>query len=503
MFGLSQATTATSAATCLAAACASGVPLWQWCPGGLACGTGASCWIGSYPGTSQDKAQAGWVSGLSNVSSSALLATVAALNDTAWSVLDLPHDFEVGGQFSSSNNGGEGFLPYNVAFYRKHLAIPPAWNGSHIELYVQGALSASTWWLNGLPLAGGAIFSSSYTALILRLDDSPGLLWGAGAVNVVTAYVDGTAKTGWWYEGGGLYRRVLLTSSSAVGGVVTHGISAPANVTGAPAWHTSGVTAAGSFGAAALSPSATLRNDGPTPSSFFVTWSLVDATGAVAASATSLATSIPPFGNATATLATPLALPAAELWSVARPYLYTLVTSVAPAATGAGVLVDSVNTTVGIRSAVWSASTGFSLNGAAVKMRGFCNHENFGALGAAMYPRVDLLRVQQLRGVGGNAWRTSHNAPEPWLLDITDRLGVLVMVRKGGRKVKGAFLLTRLSVSDSSTHSLVSHYFYVPVRVFTGRKSRLCNHGHVPRLSQRARLHRQPGAGHGGLGVPR
>ena len=35
--------------------------------------------------------------------------------------------------------------------------------------------------------------------------------------------------------------------------------------------------------------------------------------------------------------------------------------------------------------------------------------------------------MQQLRGVGGNAWRTSHNAPEPALLDITDRLGVLVM----------------------------------------------------------------------------
>lgn len=32
-----------------------------------------------------------------------------------------------------------------------------------------------------------------------------------------------------------------------------------------------------------------------------------------------------------------------------------------------------------------------------------------------------------MRGVGMNAWRTSHNPPEPVLLDLTDRLGVLVL----------------------------------------------------------------------------
>ena len=58
-------------------------------------------------------------------------------------------------------------------------------------------------------------------------------------------------------------------------------------------------------------------------------------------------------------------------------------------------------------------------------MRGACNHESFTGVGAALPGRVDLLRVQQMRGVGMNAWRTSHNPPEPALLDIADRLGVL------------------------------------------------------------------------------
>ena len=53
--------------------------------------------------------------------------------------------------------------------------------------------------------------------------------------------------------------------------------------------------------------------------------------------------------------------------------------------------------------------------------------ESFTGVGAAIPDRVDLLRVQQMRGVGMNAWRTSHNPPEPALLDLTDRLGILVL----------------------------------------------------------------------------
>ena len=91
----------------------------------------------------------------------------------------------------------------------------------------------------------------------------------------------------------------------------------------------------------------------------------------------------------------------AELWSVGRPYLYTLSTAVKDTA---GNTLDATNVTIGVRAPVFDASTGFHLNGESVRMRGFCDHENFGAIGAAVPARVDLLRLQQLRGVGGNSW---------------------------------------------------------------------------------------------------
>ena len=149
----------------------------------------------------------------------------------------------------------------------------------------------------------------------------------------------------------------------------------------------------------------------------------VDARGSVVAHSNATATA----RNATVTVAAPpLLLAAAELWSVGRPYLYTLVARVALAAAPRGAY-DAVNTTVGVRRIVWDPAHGLMLNTEKIKMRGFCNHESFAGVGAAIPPRIDLFRVQQMRGVGGNAWRTSHNPPEPALLDVTDRLGVLVL----------------------------------------------------------------------------
>ena len=162
MLGLSSAGGATDAASCLAAACASYTDVWQWCNAGSDCGP-ASCWIGSWPNGSST--QKGWVGGRVNASAPAPLhpEVLPGFDDSKWSILDLPHDFEVTGVYSENADGGEGHLPWNVSFYRKHLTLPAAWAGTRIELYVEGALSASQWWLNGVPLANGSIFHSGYT----------------------------------------------------------------------------------------------------------------------------------------------------------------------------------------------------------------------------------------------------------------------------------------------------------------------------------------------------
>jgi beta-galactosidase len=102
-----------------------------------------------------------------------------------------------------------------------------------------------------------------------------------------------------------------------------------------------------------------------------------------------------------------------HLWSIQTPYLYTVVTEILDASSsssssssggggggGGEAVLDSVNTTLGVRSIKWDYDHGFFLNGENVKLRGFCHHDSFTGVGMAMPDRVWLLRAQQSRGVG-------------------------------------------------------------------------------------------------------
>ncbi len=67
--------------------------------------------------------------------------------------------------------------------------------GSYIELYVEGALSVSSWWLNGVPLI--PLHTSGYTSIVVPLSSAAGGLVYGGGDNVLVAHVDGTETTGW------------------------------------------------------------------------------------------------------------------------------------------------------------------------------------------------------------------------------------------------------------------------------------------------------------------
>ena len=60
-------------------------------------------------------------------------------------------------------------------------------------------------------------------------------------------------------------------------------------------------------------------------------------------------------------------------------------------------------------------------------MKGVCNHHDLGALGAAFNYRAAQRQLEMLMDMGCNAIRTSHNPPAPELLELTDKMGFLVM----------------------------------------------------------------------------
>ena len=90
------------------------------------------------------------------------------------------------------------------------------------------------------------------------------------------------------------------------------------------------------------------------------------------------------------------------------------------------VVVDQTTTPFGIRTIRFDPDKGFFLNGRPVKIKGVCIHHDAGSIGAAVPDKVLERRLRILKDLGTNAIRTSHNPPAPELLDLCDRMGLLV-----------------------------------------------------------------------------
>ena len=109
---------------------------------------------------------------------------------------------------------------------------------------------------------------------------------------------------------------------------------------------------------------------------------------------------------------------------VARnPSLYKLVTTIE----SGGKVADRTETEFGIRTVAFDAGQGFSLNGQPYEIKGTCNHQDHAGVGVGVAGRAPVFPRQQLKEMGCNAIRTSHNPPTPELLEACDRLGMLVM----------------------------------------------------------------------------
>ncbi|MGH7980381.1 MAG: glycoside hydrolase family 2 TIM barrel-domain containing protein, partial [Limisphaerales bacterium] len=147
---------------------------------------------------------------------------------------------------------------------------------------------------------------------------------------------------------------------------------------------------------------------------------IIDPNGTPVASVTTNAT-VPANGQSQTEQQTVIQKP--RLWSVESPNLYQLRTTILQN----GAAVDSTMTTFGVRTIRYDADKGFFLNGRRVEIQGTANHQDFAAVGVAVPDSLQAWRVEQLKKMGCNAWRTAHNPPNVALLDACDRLGMMVM----------------------------------------------------------------------------
>ena len=110
-------------------------------------------------------------------------------------------------------------------------------------------------------------------------------------------------------------------------------------------------------------------------------------------------------------------------WSADEPNLYTLEVT----------LFDGNNelqreeVTIGFRSFSFDPDKGFILNGKVTKLNGVCIHHDLGALGAAYNNSAMKRRLIQLKGMGVNAIRLTHNMFDPQTIELLDRMGFMAI----------------------------------------------------------------------------
>ena len=130
---------------------------------------------------------------------------------------------------------------------------------------------------------------------------------------------------------------------------------------------------------------------------------------------------LPDWGRTSIAQETRLADPA--LWSLDTPQLYSLVSTIVIA----GAAVDRTVSRFGIRTIRFDPDHGFFLNGAPVKIKGTCNHQDHAGVGFAVPDSLHVWRLEQLKAMGSNAYRSTHHSPSPAILDACDAMGILMI----------------------------------------------------------------------------
>lgn len=333
-------------------------------------------------------------------------------DDTKWEPVNLPHDWAIKGPFYEGNNaivgGGMGRLPIQgVGWYRRNLNITSSDRGKSVYLDIDGAMSYAIVWLNGNLVGGWPYGYNSF-----RLDLTPYLKFNGD--NQLSIRLDNPTNSSRWYPGGGIYRNVWLTKVN------------PVHVA---QWGTFIRSKNVSASSATLDLTVQVENKSVANQNIklvtevYLLNNQLKRVKKVAVFPIAVAVingkAKREFDNSV-TIQNPL------FWGPPpsqKPNLYVAVTVLYVN----GKIVDEYESRFGIRSLSFDPVKGLLVNGKPVRIQGVNQHHDLGALGAAFNTRAAERQLEILREMGCNAIRMAHNPPAPELLDLTDRMGFLVI----------------------------------------------------------------------------
>ncbi|MGA2268001.1 MAG: glycoside hydrolase family 2 TIM barrel-domain containing protein [Bryobacteraceae bacterium] len=346
-------------------------------------------------------------------------------DDSRWPAVAIPHTwltYETTGDLHpfirSASERDDSYWWYGWGWYRKRFTIGKLYAGRLIALEFDGVQKYSKVYVNGV-LAGEhkggyTSFSVDITRLV-RLGE-PNLL----AVQVSNRRDDPYGRIPPMTAGnfdvyGGIYRDVRLVirdrlhipfqgSAEYDGGtfVTTPEVSQERGVVDVRTW---------------------VRNDYPGARVCALLTTIRDADGKTVAQISSRETIAPGTTHEFAQRLSPVANP--HLWSPDSPYLYQVSTQVRDGDR----LSDSYTSPLGFRWYRWNREEKrLYLNGSKLVLRGINRHQEYPWLGDAMPKWIGRQDLEDIRhNMGLYFQRTVHYPNDPYVYDLSDRLGIITI----------------------------------------------------------------------------
>ena len=339
-----------------------------------------------------------------------------SFDDLKWRSVDLPHDFVSEGDYTRKRAGNTdmqripemesidsrhlagGSLEGGVGWYRKHFDIPEDSADRQVYIHFDGVFRDSAVYVNEYYVGS---HKTGYTGFYFDITDFVNF----GGSNLIAVRVDSRGREGWWYEGGGIYRHVWLEVKDSV-----HIAPLGVFVTAKP--NLDELTAE-------VNIKTEIENKRREDVNVSVCSYVIDADGNKTACARSEITA-EAWGRTVCSRS--VSVKNVNLWGLENPYLYSLKTEIY----ADGELADEEITSFGIRDIKFTADNGFYLNGKHVRVQGLCCHHDHAGVGIGIPDSVWEYRIAQMKSMGANAYRSAHHQPSPAVLDICDRLGMLV-----------------------------------------------------------------------------
>lgn len=326
---------------------------------------------------------------------------------STWQKLDLPHDWSIFNDFDhqspAQNEGGQ--LNGGEAWYRKTFKLDEKDLKKNVRVTFDGVYMDSQVYVNG-QLVGH--YPNGYNQFSY---DITKYLHKDGRENVIAVHAVNKQPSSRWYSGSGIYRDVTLQ--------VTDKVHVEKNGTTilTPKLEQQ------QHGKVETHVASKIVNTDDKDHELVAEYQIVERGGQAVTGLVRTASRTLKAHESTS-LDAILEVEQPKLWTVLndKPALYELITRVYRD----GQLVDAKKDLFGYRYYHWTPNEGFSLNGERIKFHGVSLHHDHGALGAEENYKAEYRRLKQMKEMGVNSIRTTHNPASPQTLQIAAELGLLV-----------------------------------------------------------------------------